>query len=80
MEILRVLPNGVTSLRINVSCNDLSFKSVSSLLQIISEFELKNLSLDLASTGLDQETFEHLLDWLECSVFVEENFNLDLSV
>jgi hypothetical protein len=80
MEILRVLPNEITSLAFNVSCNDLNLKSISSLLQIIGEFELKKLSLDFASTGIDQDTFEHFLDWFECSVLVEESLYLDLSV
>lgn len=80
MEILRVLPSTVTNLKINLSCNDVSFKQLTSLLELVAEFDLKKLSLDFASTGLDQASFEYLLDWLECTIFVEESLHLDLSV
>jgi hypothetical protein len=53
---------------------------VSSLLQTIEEFELRSLHLDLASTGLDQQSIEYLAAWFESHIFVEESLHLDLSV
>lgn len=80
VEIFKSLPDTVTSISLNLSCNDLSYKRLSSLLEVVEEFELRSLHLDLASTGLDRESLEYLTDWFECHIFVEEALHLDLSV
>lgn len=63
-----------------MSCNDLSHNQISAILEVIGEFELKSLHLDLASTGLEQESVEYLTDWFESHIFVEEALHLDISV